>query len=213
MPSWTAPAPGRPAADRGLVGARRAGWTCQPSRSPGPVAGRLLVGDDDGTRSRLRVIDVAAGCAIELGREADVVRSGVLGRTSPRPGSTGLTVGPAPTSASGAVRRRRSAARALAGPPRTPVTGARSRPSCAGHPTEAGRELVRRGRLPDAGRGTRHRRHPAGRGTGPAIGLADAKSSPMRPARAPVPDPGRRPATGAGHARRRRRSRGAGRWS
>jgi hypothetical protein len=38
----------------------------------------VLVGDDDGTRSRLRVVDVAAGCAVELGREASVVRSAVL---------------------------------------------------------------------------------------------------------------------------------------
>ncbi len=55
------------------------------SFASGPVGGRVLVGDDDGTRSRLRVVDVAAGCAVELGREASVVRSAVLaadGRTA-----------------------------------------------------------------------------------------------------------------------------------
>jgi hypothetical protein len=51
-----------------------------PSESfaSGPVDGRVLVGDDDGSRSRLRVVDVAAGCATEIGREASVVRSAVL---------------------------------------------------------------------------------------------------------------------------------------
>jgi hypothetical protein len=48
------------------------------SFASGPVGGRVLVGDDDGTRSRLRVVDVAAGCVVELGREASVVRSAVL---------------------------------------------------------------------------------------------------------------------------------------
>lgn len=55
------------------------------SFASGPVAGLVLVGDDDGRRSRLRVVDLAAGCATEIGREASVVRSAILapdGRTS-----------------------------------------------------------------------------------------------------------------------------------
>lgn len=48
------------------------------SFASGPVDGLVLVGDDDGSRSRLRVVDVAAGCATELGQEASVIRSAVL---------------------------------------------------------------------------------------------------------------------------------------
>ncbi len=48
------------------------------SFASGPVAGRVLVGDDDGQRSRLRVLDVAAGCAVEIGRVASVVRGAIL---------------------------------------------------------------------------------------------------------------------------------------
>ena len=48
------------------------------SFASGPVSGRVLVGDDDGTVSRLRVVDVAAGCSTEIGREASVVRGAVL---------------------------------------------------------------------------------------------------------------------------------------
>jgi hypothetical protein len=66
-----------------LVGDRAGSLTRRLDLPPeafasGPVGGRVLVGDDDGTRSRLRVVDVAAGCAEELGREASVVRSAVL---------------------------------------------------------------------------------------------------------------------------------------
>src|SRR5450759_4222009 len=39
------------------------------SFASGPVAGRILVGDDDGRMSRLRVVDVAAGCVTEIGQE------------------------------------------------------------------------------------------------------------------------------------------------
>jgi hypothetical protein len=55
------------------------------SFATGPVGGRILVGDDDGTRSRLRFVDVAAGCAADLGIETSVVRSAILspdGRTA-----------------------------------------------------------------------------------------------------------------------------------
>lgn len=48
------------------------------SFASGPVAGRILVGDDDGTMSRLRVVDVAAGCVTEIGQEVSVVRGAVL---------------------------------------------------------------------------------------------------------------------------------------
>ncbi len=48
------------------------------SFASGPVLGRLLVGDDDGSSSRLRVVDVARGCATVVAREADVIRSALL---------------------------------------------------------------------------------------------------------------------------------------
>lgn len=44
----------------------------------GPVLGRLLVGDDDGSSSRLRLVDVLRGCATVVAREDDVIRSAVL---------------------------------------------------------------------------------------------------------------------------------------
>jgi hypothetical protein len=50
------------------------------SFASGPVGGRVLVGDDDGVRSRLRLVDPGAGCAAELGEEAAVVRGAILAR-------------------------------------------------------------------------------------------------------------------------------------
>lgn len=44
----------------------------------GPVLGRVLAGDDDGTRTRLRVLDTARGCWSQVGVEATVVRSAIL---------------------------------------------------------------------------------------------------------------------------------------
>ena len=55
------------------------------SFASGPIQGRVLVGDDDGTRSRLRLVDVTAGCAAEIGLADAVIRSAVLapdGRTA-----------------------------------------------------------------------------------------------------------------------------------
>ena len=50
------------------------------SFASGPVGGRVLVGADDGSRSWLRLVDVGAGCAVDLGREASVIRGAI---TSP----------------------------------------------------------------------------------------------------------------------------------
>ena len=44
----------------------------------GPSGGIVLTGSDDGRRSRLSLIDVAAGCAWSLGSSTDVIRNGVL---------------------------------------------------------------------------------------------------------------------------------------
>ena len=44
----------------------------------GPVSDRLLVGDDDGSSSRLRLLDVALGCAITVAGEQDVIRGAVV---------------------------------------------------------------------------------------------------------------------------------------
>lgn len=48
------------------------------SFATGPVEGRVLVGDDDGTRSRLRVLHGDAGCATEAGTSTDVIRGALL---------------------------------------------------------------------------------------------------------------------------------------
>jgi hypothetical protein len=44
------------------------------SFAAGPFAGTIMTGTDDGTSSRLSLIDVAAGCAWSIGRSDDVVR-------------------------------------------------------------------------------------------------------------------------------------------
>ncbi|HEY6569842.1 MAG TPA: hypothetical protein VIZ22_06105 [Candidatus Limnocylindrales bacterium] len=55
------------------------------SFASGPVRGLVTVGDDDGTRSRLRVVDPAHGCAWTIAVEATVIRSAIL---APDAGST-----------------------------------------------------------------------------------------------------------------------------
>jgi len=50
------------------------------SFATGPTGSVVLVGEDDGTRSRLSLVDVSRGCARSLGEEPDVVRSGLLAR-------------------------------------------------------------------------------------------------------------------------------------
>ena len=57
------------------------GWTADlppESFASGPVRGTVLVGDDDGSRSRLRLLDAARGCWTDLAEEAAVIRSAVL---------------------------------------------------------------------------------------------------------------------------------------
>ncbi len=48
------------------------------SFASGPVGGLVLVGEDDGRASRLRLLDPARGCATAMADEADVIRSSVL---------------------------------------------------------------------------------------------------------------------------------------
>jgi hypothetical protein len=58
-----------------------AGWSADlPAESfaSGPVQGAVLVGDDDGSRSRLRLLDAGRGCWTHLAEEASVIRSAVL---------------------------------------------------------------------------------------------------------------------------------------
>ena len=58
-----------------------AGWTADlppESFASGPVRGAVLVGDDDGARSRLRLLDAVRGCWTDLAEEASVIRSAVL---------------------------------------------------------------------------------------------------------------------------------------
>ncbi len=47
------------------------------SFASGPVGGTVLVGDDDGARSRLRWMDVARACWSEVAQETSVIRSAV----------------------------------------------------------------------------------------------------------------------------------------
>src|SRR6185369_2740957 len=63
----------------GVVGGR-ARLLVLPAESfaSGPVKGIVLVGDDDGARSRLRAVDPAGGCASTIAAEASVIRSAVL---------------------------------------------------------------------------------------------------------------------------------------
>ncbi len=61
-----------------VVGVGHAGWAVSlppESFASGPVGGRVLVGDDDGQRSRLRMLDAARGCWTAVGTSSDVVRS------------------------------------------------------------------------------------------------------------------------------------------
>ncbi|HUP54260.1 MAG TPA: hypothetical protein VM408_02040 [Methylomirabilota bacterium] len=48
------------------------------SFAAGPFSGTVLVGSDDGTHSRLSLIDVARGCAWSVGGSDDVVRTATL---------------------------------------------------------------------------------------------------------------------------------------
>jgi hypothetical protein len=48
------------------------------SFATGPWAGRVLVGADDGARSRLSLVDIGAGCAIPIAEEDDVVRAALV---------------------------------------------------------------------------------------------------------------------------------------
>lgn len=48
------------------------------SFASGPVGGRVVVGDDDGVRSRLRMLDTVRGCWSPIADEAAVIRSAVL---------------------------------------------------------------------------------------------------------------------------------------
>ncbi len=63
----------------GRIGGRERHLDLSPeSFASGPVDGRVVVGDDDGSTSELRIIDVGRGCATVVAREADVIRGAVL---------------------------------------------------------------------------------------------------------------------------------------
>jgi len=64
-----------------MVGRGTSRWSAvlpAESFASGPVGGRVVVGDDDGLRSRLRLLDTGRGCWTTLGTTADVIRSAVL---------------------------------------------------------------------------------------------------------------------------------------
>jgi hypothetical protein len=63
----------------GLVGGAARHLDLAPeSFVSGPVGGVVLVGDDDGVESRLRLLDVARGCETAVSSEAEVVVRGAL---------------------------------------------------------------------------------------------------------------------------------------
>lgn len=63
----------------GLVGGPARHLDLAPeSFASGPVGGVVLVGDDDGAESRLRLLDVVRGCETAVGREAEAVVRGAL---------------------------------------------------------------------------------------------------------------------------------------
>jgi hypothetical protein len=63
----------------GLVGGLTRRLALPPEAfASGPVRGIVLVGADDGTRSRLSLVDVVHGCATPLPDEASVVRSALI---------------------------------------------------------------------------------------------------------------------------------------
>jgi len=74
-------ADGTLSAQRLTVGRGTARWSATlPAESfaSGPVGGRVLVGDDDGQHSRLRLLDTGLGCWSTLGTTSDVIRSAIL---------------------------------------------------------------------------------------------------------------------------------------
>ena len=63
----------------GRIGGRARHLDLSPeSFASGPVDGRVIVGDDDGSMSELRIVDVDRGCATLVARETDVIRGAVL---------------------------------------------------------------------------------------------------------------------------------------
>lgn len=63
----------------GIAGERALRLDLPPeSFASGPVAGRVLAGDDDGDRSRLRLLDPGRACAATLAEEPSVIRSAVM---------------------------------------------------------------------------------------------------------------------------------------
>lgn len=61
-----------------LGGATHVALLDAESFASGPRGGRIVIGTDDGKRSRVHVVDAAAGCATDTGTRRDVVRSAVL---------------------------------------------------------------------------------------------------------------------------------------
>jgi len=61
-----------------IGGAIQGGLLDAESFASGPRLGRVVVGTDDGKRSRVQVIDAGSGCATDAGTRRDVVRSAIL---------------------------------------------------------------------------------------------------------------------------------------
>ena len=163
----------RPAPDhRDRTGRGTGPSTSRPSRSPRRPFGRIvLVGADDGQRSRLRVVDVVAGCTWHVGRGGRghppgdrQPRRRDAARDARRPDRPGRT-----SASGGAARRRRPAT--LASCRRSSPTRASGGP---GRPSSTGRSTA------IASRSSPAVRSPAGRASSTRPSGACETSSPTR---------------------------------
>ncbi len=139
----------------GLVGGRTRQIALPPeSFASGPVGGIVLVGDDDGTRSRLRAVDPAASCASTVAVESAVIRSGILdqalGAVVRAPRRPAHARGPRRLAAFD-PRRNGRAGPAGAGAGHPPRPDLRDGPAMGVRRAPRGR-LVRRARVSHAGR-------------------------------------------------------------
>ncbi len=106
------------------------------SFATGPWDGRVLVGADDGARSRLSLVDVEASCATVLAEEDAVVRAALVTPDGSAVVDTAWIGRPARTSGCGACRSTGAAPGGSSrGSRRMPATAGRSARSCAGHRT------------------------------------------------------------------------------
>ena len=144
------------------------------SSASGPVRGAVLATEDDGTESRLRLLDVGRGCETVMARERSVIRGAVL----------------APDGTVAWEHHVNRATRADEGVWRRPMAGGMARRVLPGLPADARfgptfvTELVVAGRRPPRGRLVRRACVPDPRarpGHGSRVRLRGHRAAPRRP--------------------------------